>query len=91
MPKQEVKIHIRRCHICQTVNEMTNNLVDKCTGCGKTLAPFMFFDEKAELGLTPINAIDAHEDRMRQKSGNWGDSLSSKYPPLWGLAVYWEA
>jgi hypothetical protein len=49
----------------------------------------MFFDEKSELGMTPANSIDEHEARMRLKSGNWGDSLSSKYPPIWGLAVYW--
>ncbi|MFZ3229760.1 MAG: hypothetical protein WA160_06120 [Pseudobdellovibrio sp.] len=89
MSSKEIKIHIRRCHICHTVNEQKDSLVDKCTGCGKTLAPFMFFDEKAELGLTEVDSNEAHETRMRLKSGNWGESLSSRYPPIWGLAVYW--
>jgi len=89
MHSQENKIHIRRCHICNTVNEQENAVIDRCDHCGKALAPFMFFDEKAALGLTPFDSNEQHEIRMRLKSGNWGDSLSSKYPPLWGLAVYW--
>ena len=89
MTSKEIKIHIRRCHVCNTVNEQSDDLVDKCSGCGKALVPFMFFDEKVALGLSSTDVHDQHESKMRLKSGNWGDSLSSKYPPLWGLAVYW--
>lgn len=89
MSSKEIKIHIRRCHICSAVNEQQDSLVQRCSCCGKSLAPFMFFDEKAALGLSDVNANDEHEEKMRLKSGNWGDSLSSKYPPIWGLAVYW--
>lgn len=89
MTSKEIKIHIRRCHICNTVNEQQDSLVEKCSACGKSLAPFMFFDEKSALGLSPVNAQDEHEAKMQLKSKNWGDSLSSKYPPIWGLAVYW--
>lgn len=73
------KIHIRRCHVCGEVNEADEKLVQKCEHCGKTLAPFYYFDESKLMGL----------DQSPQRE------ISSKlplkqYPPLWGLTAYWE-
>ena len=37
--------HIRRCHICGGINESPETVVTKCDHCGKTMAPFYFFNE----------------------------------------------
>ncbi len=40
-------VHIRRCHICNAVSERAGKQVDRCDQCGKSLAPYYFFDEKS--------------------------------------------
>lgn len=84
------KIHIRRCHICSTVNEQLGSPVKKCDGCGKFLAPFMFFDERNELDpVLKISVDNMNIDDARLKSGSLYEHLKSQYPPLWGITVYW--
>ena len=84
------KIHIRRCHICSTVNEQKGDPVKKCTGCGKCLAPFIFFDERNELDPTAMPPpSNTNIDELRLKSGTLYEHMKSQYPPLWGITVYW--
>lgn len=76
-------IHIRRCHVCGHTEEVENELVSHCSSCGKILVPFLFFNEKAALGLDKIDS------RHRPKSNDWRQRLKTQYPPLWGITVYW--
>ncbi len=80
---EEKVTHVRRCHLCNTINMVEAAVVTKCGGCNKHFAPFLFFNEKAALG---IEADPAHQ---RPKIDNWEHLIKAQYPPLWGLAVYW--
>ena len=42
-------LHIRRCHICSSVTEIENNKIDRCSSCGKYLAPFVFCNEPSDM------------------------------------------
>ncbi len=91
MKIQEVSLHIRRCHMCGTVNETEEALVDKCQTCGKFFAPFVFFDEKAALGLnSKVQSDIASMMNNRLKSKDWHLQIKTQYPPLRGFTVYWE-
>jgi hypothetical protein len=81
---EEKVIHVRRCHLCGAVNEIEAALVSKCADCGKHFAPFLFFNERAALGLE----VEAPPER-EPEIGQWHDVMKAKYPPLWGIAVYW--
>lgn len=70
--------HIRRCHVCGTVNESVNSAVQKCSQCKKYLAPFYFFEEHK---LDGIGDVSLHLSTWKE---------SSHYQPLWGLSHYWE-
>lgn len=76
------KVHVRRCHVCGSVNECEKSLVQKCDGCGKTLAPFYYFDESLAMGL---------KTEAQYQSEYKSSALPHReYPPIWGLTVYWE-
>lgn len=77
--------HYRRCHLCDTVNAVTGDLVTTCECCGKHLAPFYFFDESRAMGMTDSNFYSSLEDR-----GSSEVLPHKEYPPVWGLTVYWE-
>ncbi len=84
MKNIEAKLtHVRRCHLCGVVNEVEAALVSKCAGCNKHFAPFLFFNEKAALGL------EVDQPEIKADAGQWHEIMKAKYPPLWGLAVYW--
>lgn len=38
-------VHIRRCHVCGGITESDGEVVNKCCHCGKSMAPFYFFNE----------------------------------------------
>ncbi len=90
MINSKSKIHIRRCHVCSTVNEQVKDPVTKCNGCGKHLVPFMFFDERSEFdpNIQALN-LNMNIDEVRPKSGSLYEHMKSQYPPLWGITVYW--
>jgi hypothetical protein len=44
-PKGCQKLHIRRCHLCGGISENEGSAVTKCGHCGKSMAPFYFFDD----------------------------------------------
>lgn len=79
-----MRTHFRRCHLCLTVNNGDEQLVDRCTSCGKYLRTFLFFDEKQALGLEK-SLLDAQEPSSSRSS-----LLKMHYPPVQGLTVYWE-
>lgn len=73
--------HLRRCHICGTVNEIETHrhetLDHSCSGCGKHLAPFYFFEESVHDGVGDNSLLMS----LRKESIG--------YQPLWGLTAYW--
>lgn len=77
------KIHFRVCHVCGTSNEACDSLVVECSGCGKHLAPFYYFDESRAMGLAPT-ARTSYEEKMRSILPH------REYPPVYGLTAYWE-
>ncbi|MCM2354733.1 MAG: hypothetical protein NDI63_14030 [Pseudobdellovibrio sp.] len=88
-PTQETEhIHFRRCHVCGTMNERANSLVDRCDSCNKALAPFVFFDEQRALGVSDETP---KEEPSKRASTIKITRLATEtiYPPIWGLTVYW--
>lgn len=72
------QIHVRRCHVCGTVNELINSAVIRCSCCQKALAPFYYFEE-SELEGIGDNKLEM--SLWKQKGA---------YHPIWGLSTYWE-
>ena len=75
--------HIRRCHVCGTVNESDSMAIRQCSDCGKHLAPFYYFDESKMEGLTEIGPYYS----------TWKQNLfalSGAFNPIWGLSIYWQ-
>ncbi len=70
--------HVRRCHVCGTVNETEGASIHKCAHCGKHLAPFYYFDESQ---LEGISAEGEFLSTIKH---------SKEYFPLWGLSTYWS-
>jgi len=70
-------MHFRRCHVCGRLNERQSTKVEKCNFCGKSLAPFYYFDDRfvavqGDMTLRP-------------------PMLEDEYCPIQGLTVYWES
>ena len=78
-PKVMKVSHIRRCHVCGTVNEAEGSAINKCGQCGKYLAPFYFFDE---------NRLDGIADNGLHLSEIKNATLTH---PIWGISTYWLA
>lgn len=78
--KMKNQIHIRRCHICDTITESEQALVSRCSGCQKSLAPFVFCETTYQFEMKELS-------QTIFKKSNQG--LKSIYPPLLGIALYW--
>ncbi len=79
MQDEGAHIHFRRCHVCGHMMDREEGLVDKCSACGKALAPLFYFDEMRALGLeSTLNVEQITTSLPRQE-----------YPPVFGLTVYW--
>ncbi len=76
----EMSLNIRRCHICDTVNESHNCDVDRCQGCNKSLTPFFFCESTYKTDIKELSKAIF----TTKNSG-----LKSIYPPLLGIALYW--
>jgi hypothetical protein len=75
--KKAVRVHIRRCHLCSGVTEAEGALVERCRHCGKTMAPFYFFNE--------VEVQPWSEAEMRMPVIlNWGERK-----PVRGLTAVW--
>lgn len=81
--KETVAVHIRRCHVCGTVNELLGAAIHKCQDCGKHLAPFYYFDESDMQGL---DADGFYLSTYKQSAEAKDPSL---FFPLWGFSHYW--
>lgn len=66
---------IRRCHICGATTEETHQ-VDRCGDCGKSIAPFFYFDEKRSATFS--------ESLLRPPV------LPGEYSPVLGVSVIWK-
>ncbi len=77
------RLHLRRCHHCNHVNEVHGTLVKHCEGCGQELPSFYYFDELKAVGLkTEVEAALEY----RSSALPW-----KEYPPILGLTAYWES
>lgn len=79
----EPTYHVRRCHVCGTVNESENQAIHRCSDCGKSLAPFYYFNES---GLQGLDANGLHLSVMKEYDPQ---TQVETFKPLWGFSTYW--
>jgi hypothetical protein len=72
----EAPAHYRRCHVCGYLNVAKTQPVAKCGDCGKSLAPFFYFDDR----FTTVPG----DGTLRPPR------LQGEYNPIQGLTAYWE-
>lgn len=73
----EKPTYFRRCHVCGALNHVTDDYhVERCENCAKPIAKFHYFDDR----FSPVLS-----DRTLRPV-----PLTSEFPPLQGLSVYWE-
>ncbi len=75
-----IKIHFRRCHVCGATNECIGELVTECHSCHKRLLPFLYYDERAAMGVSHSGSQIKFKTRLPHQS----------YPPLQGLSSFWQ-
>jgi len=75
--KKKIRLHIRRCHLCNGVTECEDNVVDRCLHCGKHMAPFYFFNE---MEVTPLSDFDLRMPPCLKA----GERI-----PVRGFTAYW--
>lgn len=75
--KKKVRLHIRRCHLCDGVTECESDPVNRCQHCGKSIAPFYFFDDYEVTPLSDVEMRPGDERKTGQRS------------PLRGFSAYW--
>lgn len=73
-------VHIRRCHLCDAVTEQSQEVVTRCAGCGKFMAPFYFFND-AE--VIPLSDSALRPDPVTP------DLLNDERLPLRGFTAIW--
>ncbi len=85
-------IHIRRCHDCGKSNESLDGKVRHCSQCGRSFAPFFFFDE-CEVPVFCDTEVRTHYfgDHLVGERPRLGPRNSKTAPPIWGIAVFWGA
>lgn len=71
----QVFTHIRRCHCCNGVTESDGKDVKACDHCGKSMAPFYFFNDDQ------VEPHTDHDLRPLRPSG--------KVVPVLGFTAYW--
>lgn len=69
--------YFRRCHMCDHVNEVSGDKLEYCECCGKSFAPFFYFDDRYTSVLSDLS--------MRPPL------IQGEYTPIQGLTVYWPA
>ena len=68
-------LHFRRCHICDGVNAVETGRVETCSHCGRSLAPFYYFDD------CDVEALSDFDKEFKEQG---------KYKPIRGLSAYWD-
>lgn len=76
----EEPVHLRRCHLCDAVNESQGEVVSRCESCGKFMAPFYFFKE---------SEVVAYSDHDLRPPAPPVEKLSEERLPIRGLTAYW--
>ncbi len=71
------QVHLRRCHRCDGVTEKLDAIVNRCGHCGKSMAPFFFFDEVLVL---PYSEAELRPQSLIEE----GTRL-----PIRGLTAFW--
>ncbi len=71
-------LHVRRCHVCGTVTESSDEIL-KCKGCSKSLLPFYYFDKRK---------IREYSDKQESAKLEKLPDLNG-YGPIRGLTAYW--
>ena len=74
------RMHLRRCHLCDTVTEQHGEHVTKCDGCGKSMAPFYFFNDEQVVIFTDHDTRPESPELTR---------LSKERLPIRGLTAFW--
>lgn len=69
-------VHFRKCHVCGSISEKSEEPVKKCSKCEKSLAPFFYFDDHTKVTLS-----DMH---LRPPL------LDGEFLPIHGLTVVWD-
>ncbi|MBC7458821.1 MAG: hypothetical protein H7235_11110 [Bdellovibrionaceae bacterium] len=77
-------IHIRRCHICSKTSESETIKIERCDGCGKYLAPFLFCSDP-----TDSVPLKSSTEATIHASSNPSSYLKPEYPPIYGISLYW--
>lgn len=67
-------IHFRRCHVCGAVTEQVEK-IERCGDCGKSIVPFLYFDEER------IRVAADSLAQPKNKDGEW--------IPVVGLGACW--
>lgn len=77
-------VHVRRCHICGRVSERGGEPVERCTHCGKHMAPYYFFDEQCVRVYSDVDPRPS-EDTLRRRPEGSADT----HRPVRGFTVIW--
>lgn len=70
-------LHVRRCHLCGTVSESSDDIL-KCMHCQKSLLPFYYFDKRK---VSEFSDDQERPQTLRDKDTGYG--------PIRGLTAYW--
>ncbi len=94
------KIHLRRCHICNHVNESSEAVIDHCEKCHKGLQPMLFFNERKFMGGENLQSLRGQngaspsagkpEDSDQDERYRFTALPLKEYPPLFGLIAFWS-
>lgn len=82
--RERVIVHVRRCHICDHVNERDGQSVDRCGHCGKILAPYYFFDEQNVHVYSDVEQRPTLEQTRARPKEQPGE-----HRPLRGFSAVW--
>jgi hypothetical protein len=73
----ESVLFVRRCHVCGTFNESSEDIL-KCFSCRKSLLPFYYFDKR--------KLAEFSDDKERPMDGL---DRKTGYGPIRGLTAFW--
>lgn len=76
--RKKVRVFFRRCHVCNGITECEGTPVERCAQCGKSIAPFYFFND---LEVPPLSE---HGLRSSSELEEPGARI-----PVRGFTAYW--
>lgn len=72
--------YLRRCHVCGATIEKEGHDIGQCPHCGKSVAPFFYFDERQIIGFGDVQGPCALRAANQEHT----------YGPLIGIGLFWE-